>query len=135
VSEHDEQVTVIKWAETFKKQYPGVELLHAIPNGGDRNIIVAKKLKAEGVKAGVPDLFLPVAKRGYHGLYIEMKRPIVKGKSKPVVTPAQRLWLERLDGQGYYACVCYGAGTAIERLEKYMRAEIEEHEIPVKNVP
>jgi hypothetical protein len=46
---------------------------YAVPNGGYRNIYVARKLKAEGVKAGVADLCLPAARRGYHGLYLEMK--------------------------------------------------------------
>jgi endo-beta-N-acetylglucosaminidase D len=52
---------------------PELVWLFAIPNGGDRNIAVAGNLKAEGVKSGVADLLLPVARYGYHGFFIEMK--------------------------------------------------------------
>jgi hypothetical protein len=58
---------------TVKATYTVLKLLYAVPNGGDRNLRVARKLKAEGVLAGVADLCLPAARRGYHGLYIEMK--------------------------------------------------------------
>lgn len=65
----DKQVKVLKW-------------LHAIPNGGYRDPVTAARMKAEGVKAGVPDVFLPVARYDFtdgslecHGLYIEMKKP------------------------------------------------------------
>lgn len=39
-------------------------------NGGQRNGIVAAKLEAEGVLSSVPDLHIPIAKKGYNGLYI-----------------------------------------------------------------
>ena len=65
-TEHEEQALVIQWAELHKRTLPGLELLHAIPNGGDRDVRVATKLKAEGVKAGVPDLLLPVPASGFH---------------------------------------------------------------------
>ena len=62
-SEHEEQVALFEWAEWNKRQYPELELMFAIPNGGQRHVVVAKKLKDEGVKAGVPDIFLPVARQ------------------------------------------------------------------------
>lgn len=49
--------------------------LHAIPNGGTRSLATGARMKAEGTKAGVLDIFLPLARSGYHGLYIEMKKP------------------------------------------------------------
>jgi hypothetical protein len=67
-SEHEEQVLFVQW---FRRQYPSV-LIFAIPNGGVRGKIAAAKLKAEGVKRGIPDLYVPEWK-----LWIEMKR--VKG--------------------------------------------------------
>lgn len=59
---------------------PALRWLHAIPNGGYRDPVTAARMKAEGVKSGVADVFLPVARHGMHGLYIEMKKP-GKGRS------------------------------------------------------
>ena len=73
-TEHQEQVALIHWAKMRSATLPELGLLFAIPNGGERHLFVAKKLKAEGVKPGTPDLCLPVARGGYHGLFIEMKR-------------------------------------------------------------
>ena len=55
------------------KLHPELELIYAIPNGGKRGKAQAAKLKNEGLKAGMPDLHLPVARQGFHGCYIEMK--------------------------------------------------------------
>ena len=52
----------------------GTSLLFAVPNGGLRDKITAGKLKASGVKKGVPDIFLSIAKGGWFGFYIEMKK-------------------------------------------------------------
>lgn len=73
-SEATEQERVINWARFYAKDFPELELLHHIPNGGSRNQLEAANLKRQGVKAGVPDLCLPVARNGKHGLYVEMKR-------------------------------------------------------------
>jgi hypothetical protein len=56
--ERQHQVALIKWVRAIKDAYPVLKLLYAVPNGGDRNINVARKLKAEGVLAGVADLCL-----------------------------------------------------------------------------
>ena len=72
-SEDTEQIAVISWAQWNMQRYPELELLHHVPNGGSRNKAEAVKLKQMGVKAGVPDLHLPVPKAEYCGLYIEMK--------------------------------------------------------------
>lgn len=85
-----------------------------IPNGGSRNKAEAASLKRQGVKAGVPDLFVPVAKCGCHGLFIEMKAQ--KGR----VSGHQANWIRLLRGQGYAAYVCYGAKNAIRLIGLYM---------------
>jgi len=71
--ERPHQVALIKWVRKVEDLYPVLKLLYAVPNGGDRDLRVARKLKAEGVMAGVADLCLPAARRGYHGLYLELK--------------------------------------------------------------
>ena len=113
MSEHLEQCAVIEWCDIQRHVYPGVDLIFAIPNGGHRHKKVAVKMKNEGVKAGVPDLFLPVARNGYHGLFIEMKF----GRRKP--TDSQTEWLDTLSREGYCAAVCWGAADAIETIEDY----------------
>ena len=114
--EHLHQVAVFYWAAYQTGKYPGLELMFAIPNGGKRHVSVARKLKAEGVKAGVPDILLPVPRGIYHGLFIEMKSP----KGKTVET--QDLWLDRLAKQGYKVAVCHEAEAAIHVIQAYMEA-------------
>ena len=112
--EHLHQVAVFRWAAYQTGKYPGLGLMFAVPNGGARHIAVARKLKAEGVKAGVPDIFLPVPHGTYHGLFIEMKS--TKGKT----VETQDLWLDRLAHQGYKVAVCRGAEEAIHIIQAYM---------------
>lgn len=118
-AEHHEQAALIAWADFKAKIWPELGLLHAIPNGGHRHIAIAQKLKAEGVRPGVPDLCLPVPKGGYHGLYIEMKR--AKGGQ---VSSKQKTWLKALNAQGYLAVACPGFEAAKTAIEKYL--EIKE---------
>ena len=82
-SEDDEQEVVIRWARLSSNAWPGLKLLHHIPNGGSRNQKEALKLKKMGVLAGVPDLHLPVACAGYNGLYIEMQTADCLASKKP----------------------------------------------------
>ena len=85
-----------------------------IPNGGSRNKVEAANLKRQGVKPGVPDIFLPVAKGNYHGLWIEMKT----GKNKP--TAYQNTYIDYLNSNSYKAVVCYGADEAIRVITEYL---------------
>ncbi|MCM1299619.1 MAG: VRR-NUC domain-containing protein [Firmicutes bacterium] len=112
--EDAEQINLIKWAEFQSCKYPELELLFHIPNGGKRNVREAARFKMLGVKAGVPDLCLPVPRGGYHGLYIEMKSP--EGRT----TAYQKKWLERLAQQGYDTAVCHSFEEAQEKIIKYM---------------
>lgn len=118
--EHHEQVAVIHWALYHESKYPELKLLYAVPNGGRRSIGVAKKLKAEGVKRGIPDICLPVARAGCHGLYIEMKKQKRKG-SYPSTSKEQKEYLQLLKEQGYATWVAYGADDAITVLENYLK--------------
>jgi hypothetical protein len=119
MSEHEEQVEIFKWAKFKESAIPGLQLMFAVPNGGLRNKKVAANLKKEGVKAGVPDIMLPVPRGKFHGLFIELKF----GKNKPTAT--QVWWLDRLLQEKYAVKVCYGAGEAIEIITKYLAMESE----------
>jgi len=75
-SEHGEQSALIGWARYQANLHPALEWLFAIPNGARlKDGGEAMKLKEEGLTPGVADLFLPYPGRGYHGFFIEMKRP------------------------------------------------------------
>ena len=116
-SESAEQTHLFKWAAYEQNSYPELKLMFHIPNGGSRNKLEAANLKRQGVKAGVPDICLPVARGNYHGLFIEMKN--ASGKNK--ATDKQKEWIQDLNRQGYMAIVCYGWQEASEVLKKYMR--------------
>ena len=97
-SEHLEQVRLVSW---FRRQYPSVRIF-AIPNGGGRSMAQGASLKAEGVQAGIPDLFVPAWL-----LWIEMKR-----ETGGVVSPIQRDWIEYLEGIGHRVIVGRGFDDA-----------------------
>jgi hypothetical protein len=92
----------------------GLKLLYAVPNGRDRNLRVARKLKAEGVLAGAADLCLPAARRGYHGLYIEMK------SEDGAATKEQKEFLRGVSAEGYCAVIAQGVDEARSVLEWYI---------------
>ena len=73
MSEASEQAALMQFAALYQAQIPELAWLHHIPNGGRRDKVTAVQLKAQGVKTGVWDLFLPVPRNGKAGLYIEMK--------------------------------------------------------------
>jgi hypothetical protein len=110
-AEHDIQVACINW---FRYQYPKY-LIFAIPNGGQRNVIVASKLKSEGVLSGVPDICIPIANNGFHGLYIEMKA----GKNKP--TDNQLTIMDKLSNEGYKCELCYSTDEFIKIVTEYLK--------------
>lgn len=121
---------------------PELRWLHAIPNGGYRDAVTAGKLKAEGVKRGVSDVFLPLPmlrKNGYgepippyHGLYIEMKRPRVekegKRKSKIIAQAEGQLSDEQTEfvgyarNVGYAVAVCFDWRSAAQQVQSYIEA-------------
>ena len=116
-----EQQALFEWAMLNESKYPELKLLYHCPNGGKRNAREAARLKKEGVKSGVPDVFLPVAKKIlnismplWYGLYIELKA----GKNE--TTESQDWWIENLRGQGYRVEVCYGWEAAKNLILDYL---------------
>lgn len=127
MSEDGHQVCLFRWAELAKCTRPELAWLYAVPNGGLRSKAVAGKLKAQGVKAGYPDIGLDVARKGFHGLRIELKVPEVKAvpgiskrKAPGKTSPEQDAWLEQLRAQGYRAEVAYGWENAMDIILDYL---------------
>lgn len=112
-SEHDLQTACANWFRMQYREY--AHLLIAIPNGGQRDVRVARKLKAEGVVAGVPDLFLAVARGQSHGLWIEMKN----GKAGRV-SEHQHYMLDALERQGYKGVVCRTFDEFMKEINEYL---------------
>lgn len=143
--EHTHQSALFCWAANNFVNDERLRMLFAIANGGERNRIVAARLSAEGVRSGVPDIYLPVPaykfEKGpydvtgymsvidvYHGLFIEMKRPSERYKAKAPkdkwdtggVKDNQKIWLTRLEQQGYKCVVCYSWYEAANEIKFYL---------------
>lgn len=111
-TEHSIQTTFFKILDIqYKDIYP---YIFAIPNGGKRDLITAKRLKDEGVKKGVSDVFVSIPSNGKSGLYIEFKRP------KGIVTDFQKEFMERMLKNGYHCVVCFSPDEAIQEIKDYL---------------
>lgn len=111
--EHQTQCACVRW---FRYQYPNLAmLLFAVPNGGARDRVTGAKLKAEGVVAGVADLFLSVARGGFHGMYIEMKT--VNGRQ----SESQKAFQRSVEAEGYIYKVARSSYGFMREVEEYLR--------------
>lgn len=106
-NETTEQIAVVNYCQAI-----GIPIVH-IPNEGKRSVATGIQLKRMGLQRGFPDLFIPLARRDYHGLFVEMKY----GKGR--LSEPQKEWLSRLNQEGYAVCVCYSADEAIDKINKY----------------
>ncbi len=115
-TEHGEQMALFCWKAQALKDFPYLQWMFAIPNGGGRSIAQAAGLKAEGVKRGVADVFLPLPKGRFHGLWIEMKRPsgVVSD-----VSDDQIAFAKYVKGQDYWWEVCYSWQEAVNVIVAY----------------
>lgn len=107
-TEAGEQETVIEYCELMR-----IPAVH-IANEAKRSKAYGAQMKRMGLRKGFPDLFIPAARRGFHGLFIELKRD-----KQSKVSKAQREWIEYLNGAGYLAAICYGAEEAIAEISGY----------------
>jgi len=131
VSEHKDQVDLFVWAGFNAGKYPELKMLFAIPNGGKRDAITGAMLKSEGVRRGVPDICLAVARGKYHGLFIELKRADLKPSAKAAMQDFRKMglsvyqseWLDALRAEGYAAGVCYGYEEARDAILDYLKGK------------
>lgn len=114
-TEHEIAVAFMVWWSYWSRSKKIEErLLWATPNGGHRHPAVARKLKAEGVRAGVSDYFLAVPRGGYHGLFLELK---AEGGRASV---DQLAFGNSVTEQGYRFCIARGADEASKAIESYL---------------
>ena len=143
MTEHDEQKALFRFLRTMRGQYPILRWIHAIPNGGLRKKGEAGKMKAEGVEAGVLDIFVPVPrmvpKKGIsgglkvvgkvqaHGLYVEMKW------EKNTLTPNQDEFADYANHQGYEVRICYNWRDAANEIFDYLDLPLPDGIIDTRN--
>lgn len=129
-SEHSHQAALFAWAALNVKQYPQLKWLYAVPNGFYSTSGQKAKMKAEGLRDGVPDVFLPVPKLSatvnikeilWCGLYIEMKREKYRNAKDGGCSPEQLEWREHLLYSGYSWCVAYNWEEARNYILEYLK--------------
>lgn len=110
-TEAEEQEALFAWCLVN-----GIEMVH-IPNERKCTAYVAGQLLRQGLRNGFPDNFIPIARGGFHGLFIELKRA---KKSLSKKSPEQREWVKKLNAAGYKAVFCYGAEEAKKVISEYL---------------
>ena len=122
-SEHQEQTELFHALAVWATENPLAGLAYAVPNGGHRAQKVANMLRDEGVKPGVPDVFWPVPRGRYHGMYLELKRRAHRNEAgrlvKPQPSAKQRQWMDALRAQSYFVVVAWGCDQALEWMRHY----------------
>lgn len=114
--EYQHQQLVIKWTQQpqIRKKYPDLKLLYHVANERKCTPKQGAFLKRMGLRKGVPDLHLPVAKGEYHSLYIEMK------DETGATSPDQEWWIREMMQKGNFCEVCHGWESAVRVLEWYL---------------
>lgn len=123
-TEHAHQVALMIALTELRKQRPAdaecIRWICAIPNGGERDVAVAGRLKAEGVKAGVHDILLPFPRGRYHCAWIEMKKPSVKTKKNRGMSDAQIEFGMFIHKQGMKTYLAHSWDEALAHVTEYL---------------
>lgn len=112
------QCAVIQWLAYEQKRHPELAYLYSVPSDIRTTPARAGRAKASGMKAGVPDLVLPVPRGGYFGFYIELKTEAGR------VTPAQEDFLRFLRSVGYATGVYRSAPEARDKILAYLKLPV-----------
>jgi len=112
--EHETQVAFFNFIKMFEDSHKELKYIFAVPNGGKRTEFVAKKMKAEGTKRGVPDICVPIPKNNYCGLWIEFKSSTGRQSEE------QKDFQKFLEINGYAYKICRTSAEGIEELQKYL---------------
>ena len=136
-SEHVEAVALAYWVRSYQGHYPELENWTQIPNqagrdqhGGKGGMLRQVKMMAEGLSPGYPDNILDVARGGYHGLRVELKKaadwnPRLNqpfARSEP--SAAQKHWHQRLAVAGYCMVVTWGWEAARDVIQWYIHLPV-----------
>jgi len=130
-SESAHQKALFCQAALHYNQYPELKWMHAIPNGGMRSARTGANMKAEGARAGVLDIFLPVSittpiGATTSGLYIEMKKPGFENRKNGGMSDKQVEFSRHAMFFGYRVRICYTWEQAWEQIIGYLENVSEE---------
>jgi len=117
-SESEIQAAFFVWLRLLENHFPALRFCFAVPNGGFRFKATAAAMKRTGTKAGVPDCFLPVARCGFHGLWIEFKR------DGGQLSDAQKDFQAFLESQNYKFIVCRKWQAAANAVIDYLNLPV-----------
>lgn len=123
-TEHSIQTAFFAWLSLVKM--PDTAWIHAIPNGGERNAIVAGRMKAEGARTGVWDVFVPYGRGGYSGMYIEFKRPEHRNHKNGGLSEKQVEFGATVHEQNFRMKVAYTWREAAQALCHYLGYEFKD---------
>lgn len=129
-SESSQQKALFAWAALNCGQYPALAYMFAIPNGFFGTAEQKGKMKAEGLRTGVPDIFLPYAIQcdyeaaRYHGCFIEMKIEKYRNRKNGGCSEEQIDFIEWAASAGYYCKVCYSWTEARDTLIAYIEGKL-----------
>jgi hypothetical protein len=128
--EEQHGIALMQWANHASGRRPELAWLHHIPNGGGRSKAEAGKMKAQGVRKGVLDYFLPVARLCFFneycdpfGLYIELKAPQHRNRAQGGMSDDQVRFATFVTAQGFLVCLCYDWHEARAAIEAYLDNE------------
>jgi len=114
-AESNHQQALFRWAKRSVKKYPELELLYSIPNGANVNDKNRLRLWLEGLKKGIPDVHLPIARGPFNSLYIELK------SKKGILSDHQNSVIKLLEKAGSCCIVSRDITTSITAIESYLR--------------
>ena len=92
------------------------KILH-VPNEGKMSEIAGAILNKEGRRKGVFDLHLPLARGGFHAMWMEVKIP---GDD---LTAEQRIFMEQVKRDGCHAIVVWTSQEGIDAVLNYLKGE------------
>ena len=110
--EHELQKAFFEWLHLT---YPLInKVTFAVPNGVRCSQMQAMKLKAEGLKAGMPDVMMAKPNDTYSGLFIEFKiKP-----NKPSEIQTEKML--NLTENGYKCVLVYDIDDAMNVVKEYL---------------
>jgi len=115
------QMAFIGWRDVFKRQYPILNSIFAVPNGAMLfNKAIAVSQVRQGLTAGIPDIIClaPSFDKRFFGLLVEFKTETGK------ISPEQDFFLNFFADLGYRSGVCRSAFEASELVNEHLNLRV-----------